>query len=186
MLRNVELVSYLPPFMQDFKELRSALESENIEFSLVWNAADKALSNEFISTADEYGISRFEKMLGISPLPEDSLENRRRRVQTQWLNNVPCTMKGLIKKLIVLCGDADFTITEKFINYLIEIEVKRQGAFFGNPEELDNLMYKMLPCNMLYGFCLSTELPVSINFEADYYSSNIPHCGQFSCGQIPF
>lgn len=34
MIREVDLVSYLPPFMQSYKEPVAALEAENPEFSL--------------------------------------------------------------------------------------------------------------------------------------------------------
>ena len=71
MIREVDLVSYLPPFMQSYKEPVAALEAENPEFSLMWSATDRCLRNRFISTADEYGISRFEKMLKIYPTAKD-------------------------------------------------------------------------------------------------------------------
>lgn len=61
MTREVDLVSYLPPFLAEFKEIAVTLKAENPEFVLVWNAAERVLQNEFIETADEYGISRFEK-----------------------------------------------------------------------------------------------------------------------------
>ena len=79
MIREVSLVSYLPPFMQDYKEPAAALEAENPEFTLVWKAADKVLYNHFISTADEYGIARREKLLGIYPSDDDTLDSRRAR-----------------------------------------------------------------------------------------------------------
>lgn len=62
MIREVDLVSYLPPFIAEYKETNITLTAENPEFVLVWNATDKTLKNEFIATADEYGISRFEKI----------------------------------------------------------------------------------------------------------------------------
>ena len=77
MIRDVDLVSYLPSFIADYKEINLTLSAENPEFILAWKSADRALKNEFIATADEYGISRFEKILGIYPLKEDSLESRR-------------------------------------------------------------------------------------------------------------
>ena len=63
MIREVDLVSYLPPFMKEYKQIHAALEAENPEFSMIWNAADQTLRNAFIETADEYGIGRVEKML---------------------------------------------------------------------------------------------------------------------------
>lgn len=113
MTKTVDLVSYLPPFMADFKEISVTLEAENPEFVLVWKAADRVLQNEFIESADEYGISRFEKILNILPSTEDTLESRRARVQARWFNTIPYTMKAFLAKLEALCGDSDFTVTKR-------------------------------------------------------------------------
>ena len=94
MVREVDLVSYLPPFLADFKEIRLTLEAENPEFVLLWKASDQVLQNELIATADEFGISRFEKLLGIFPETGDSLEVRRTRVQNRWSLQGPSPAQG--------------------------------------------------------------------------------------------
>ena len=38
MIREVDLVSYLPPFLAEYRELKAALEAEDPEFALVWRA----------------------------------------------------------------------------------------------------------------------------------------------------
>lgn len=114
MTREVDLAAYLPPFMQAYKELTAALDAENPEFRLVWDAAGRALYNHFISTADEYGISRFEKMLGIYPGGTDSLESRRKRVQSRWFNSVPYSIRVLEAKLAELLGEHNFSIDGDF------------------------------------------------------------------------
>lgn len=91
MIREVDLVSYLPPFVAEYKETNLTLTAENPEFVLVWEAADRALKNEFIATADEYGIGRFEKILHILPSRDDTLESRRARVQSRWFTSLPYT-----------------------------------------------------------------------------------------------
>ena len=48
MIREVDLVSYLPPFMQTYKEPVAALEAENPEIQIVWKATDKVMKNRFI------------------------------------------------------------------------------------------------------------------------------------------
>ena len=114
MIREVDLVSYLPEFMQSYTEPVAALEGENPEFDIMWKAVDRVLCNRFIATADEYGISRFEKMLGIHPANEDTLESRRSRVHSKWFNRIPYTWKTLLQKLIVLCSDTDvFDFSQK-------------------------------------------------------------------------
>ena len=77
MIRDVNLVQYLPPYMQEYKEPVETLKAENPEFTLEWKAADKVFRNRFISTADEDGIIHYEKILGIRPDINDSLESRR-------------------------------------------------------------------------------------------------------------
>ncbi len=147
MVREVDLVSYLPPFMADYKETNLALTAEDPEFVLVWKAADRVLKNEFIATADEYGIGRFEKILHILPSRNDTLESRRSRVQSRWLTALPYTWRMFIQKLIALCGGNDFTITKQFDFYRIKLEVHL--VLFGQVEELERIVENMLPCNIV-------------------------------------
>ena len=137
MIRNVDLVSYLPPIMAEFQEYRATLEAENPEFVLVWNATDQVLQNEFIATADEYGISRFEQILNILPSKEDTLESRRSRVQTRWFNTIPYTLKALLGKLIALCGENNFTVVKDYDHYKISIFTDLE--LFGQAEQLTRL-----------------------------------------------
>ena len=147
MTKAVDLVSYLPPFMADFKEISVNLEAEKTEFVLVWNAADRVLQNEFIESADEYGISRFEKILNILPSTEDTLESRRARVQARWFNTIPYTMKAFLAKLVALCGDSDFTVTKEYEKYTVTILTNLE--LFGQVEELEHIIESMMPCNMI-------------------------------------
>lgn len=147
MIREVDLVSYLPPFMADFKEIAVTLEAENPEFKIIWDAANQVLYNEFIATADEYGISRFEAILKILPSKEDTLESRRARVQARWFNAIPYTIKALISKLIALCGDNNFTITKQFDFYRLELETHLE--LYGQVDELEYIINTMLPCNIV-------------------------------------
>lgn len=147
MTREVELVSYLPPFLTEYKELVSTLTIENPEFNLVWNAADKVLCNEFIETADEYGISRFEKLLQIVPSAEDTIEGRRARVHLRWLNTVPYTMRIFISKLLSLSGNNSFCITKQFEHYKLYLKTNLDS--YGQVDELKYILEAILPCNMI-------------------------------------
>ena len=146
MVREVDLVSYLPPFMAEYKEIDAALKAEDPEFVLVWQAADRVLRNEFIETADEYGIARFEAILNILPSSEDTLESRRARVLSRWFSSIPYTERVLIERLTGICGTNNFTLTRDYLNYHLEIEVDLE--LFGQIEELERLLDEMLPCNI--------------------------------------
>ncbi len=147
MIREVDLVSYLPPFLAEFKELSAALEAENPEFILVWDSINKVLKNEFIETADEYGLSRFEKLLNLLPFAEDTKESRRARIRARWFDAIPYTLKSFIARLTALCHDADFTITKKYEQYRIEIYTNLE--LFGQIDELQRIIDNVLPCNIV-------------------------------------
>lgn len=149
MIREVDLVSYLPPFLADFKETAVTLEAENPEFRLVWEGTDRVLKNEFIATADEYGISRFEKLLHIFPSSEDTLESRRARVQIRWFSSIPYTWRVFVERLIAICGENNFTLNAHFVDgYLVELEVNLE--LYGQIEELEHLIETMFPCNITF------------------------------------
>lgn len=145
--RTVDLVSYLPHFLAEYKETNAALTAENPEFQITWDAAKRVLYNEFIETADEYGISRFEKLLKIFPTKEDTLESRRSRVRVRWFSFLPYVWRVFIQKLIALCGENNFTATKQFDFYQIDLDVNLE--LFGQVEELERLIETMIPCNMI-------------------------------------
>lgn len=145
--RIVDLVSYLPHFLAEYKETNAALTAENPEFQITWDAAKKVLYNEFIETADEYGISRFEKLLKIFPTKEDTLESRRSRVRVRWFAFLPYTWRVFIEKLIALCSENNFTATKNFDFYQIDLKVNLE--LFGQVEELERLIETIIPCNMI-------------------------------------
>ncbi len=141
-----ELVSYLPPYLKEYKELNAILDAENPELVLLWDAAQKVLKNQFIETADEYGIARFEKLLGILPSTSESLESRRSRVSSRWFDHIPYSLKSLILRLTVLCGENNFKITKNYDFY--EIKIQTHLELFGQTDELARIILKIIPCNM--------------------------------------
>lgn len=173
MIREVDLVSYLPEFMQSYTEPVAALEGENPEFDIMWNAVDRVLYNRFISTADEYGISRFEKMLGISPNITDSLELRRNRVQNRWINTVPYTMKTLTQKLInLLGGEHNFSLWGDF-KTTYELVVVVYTLDSSSVEELKYTLETTVPANMVVNIIYESGLLGDIHYGAIMHDAEI-------------
>lgn len=159
MIRDVDLVSYLPLYLDGYEENPATLNAENPEFILVWKAADRVLKNEFIETADEYGISRFEKILNLLPSKEDTLESRRARVQSRWFSSIPYTLKAFISKLTALCGDTDFKIVKRYDEYRIDILTDLE--LFGQVDELEHIIETVMPCNMV--IVSLNNIPCNVN-----------------------
>lgn len=145
-VKTVDLLHYLPPFLQEYRELYRIMETENPEFQLVADEIGVIQDNEYIITCDETGISRFESLLGITPSSDDSLEARISRVLLKWNDYVPYSYKVLIQKLTALCGGDDFTLTPDWNNYALTVVTHLRLS--GQVDGLDELLKTIIPCNI--------------------------------------
>lgn len=167
MAKEVDLLSYWMPVLRQLKEFKEIAKAEEPELRYLLEACDRTLRNLFITTADEYGISRYEKMMGIFPDEGADLETRRFSVQVKWNDKVPYTDEELYNRLLSLCGNEDaFEITPHYEEYKIDIttELGVKGAF----DAVTNLIMDMLPCNLvltlknLLKACKSSSLYVGV------------------------
>lgn len=147
MSREVDLVSYLPPFLAVFKENVAALEAENPEFRLVWEETDRVLKNEFIATADEYGLGRIEKLLNILPLNEDNLESRRIRALARWNEGLLYTLPQLRAMLEILCGQNNCSadIDKETYELIVKIGLIAKNNF----ADVQALLERVCPQNLI-------------------------------------
>lgn len=104
------MLDYLPDALRPYRELRAMAAGWQALFDGLWRAADQALDDQFVTTAGEYGLSRWESMLGIQAKGTESLDKRRARVLSRLLEQLPFTMRGLLVQLETLCGGDGFTV----------------------------------------------------------------------------
>lgn len=137
---------YLPKVLQpilEFQVINSTLDTEltNIDKLVI------GINKEVIAaTATNYGITRWEKALGIIPGAEDSLETRRFRVENILNSKLPYTVRWLKNKLTEIVGNStgwvlninydDYTVTIVLSGLDVELmgEVQKQlrGAIPAN------------------------------------------------------
>lgn len=147
MAKDIDLLSYWMPLLRKIKEFKEIAKTEEPELRYILEAIDRTLNNMFIETADEYGIKRFENMMGIYPEAGESLETRRFNVLVKWNDKVPYTDKELYNRLLSLCGGADkFSIEEHYKDYWLKVTTHLgiAGAF----DAVAALLEDMLPCNL--------------------------------------
>lgn len=145
MLRTVDLIHYLPPFIQEYREMQHIMTAENPEFKLLADESERIKDNQYIISCDEYGISQFERILKITPTSEDTLESRISRVLIRWNDVVPYTWKVFLQKMQTLCAD-DFELNEDWNNYLLELTTHLD--IYGQVDELENILGYMPPANI--------------------------------------
>lgn len=62
-----KLIDYLPYVIRDYAEFQGIMGSEQPEIEKAWNTTDDLLDNQFIPTAGNMGLSRWEKIWGSPP-----------------------------------------------------------------------------------------------------------------------
>ena len=134
--------------MKSFGEMKEIFKSVQIETDEMENGIRFVLNNAFIETADEYGIAKYEKVLGILPSDDDDLEVRRMRVKIRWNDYLPYTVATLREKLDTICGVGMYTLSMDLENY--QIDVLTQLVSPTILDEVTMLLEKILPAEMVY------------------------------------
>lgn len=147
MAKEVDILGYLPPILLEIKELKAIAGVENPILESLWRMIDATLNNQFIITADENGIGRYEKMLGLQVSDSDTLETRIFRVLARYQEQAPYTYRTLKLILDSLLGTGNYTmernVAEKWLTVKIELTVKRQF------EAVEDTLERMVPQNMI-------------------------------------
>ena len=108
---NRHLINYLPEFLRDIREYKAIL-TDGVEPEIVnlYQAIENALNNQFIQDADEYGVSRWEKILGITYKSDYTLDERKFAILTKINEHLPYTTKSMEKRLESLCGKDNYSV----------------------------------------------------------------------------
>lgn len=105
--RDVRLQRYHPDVLAPAKEFKALAAAENPEFNVVWEFAWKLIANTFVLDIDEDGAERWENMLHLRRLPEDTLADRRLRILITINAIVPYTIRRLQQLLDAGYGEGN-------------------------------------------------------------------------------
>lgn len=142
-----KLINYLPYVVRDYAEFQGITGAEQPEFETAWAAADDLLANQFIKTAGNLGLSRWEKILGITPKGTDTLDDRRFRVLARLNEELPYTLPQLRAILETLCGAGNYSAEVEEGTY--QLVVKIGLAAKNNFSDVDSLLNRVVPENMV-------------------------------------
>lgn len=147
MVRNVRILDYLPPVLHEFKEMIEIAKVEDPVLEDLWQEIENALLDQFLLTATERGIKRYEDMLHINVMATDDLETRRFRLLTRFNEQAPYTRRVLRNLLGSLLGEDGYELTinaaDKTLKVKIELIVK--GMF----ESVEEMLDRIVPMNMI-------------------------------------
>jgi hypothetical protein len=144
---EVELLQKLPRYHRNIYEFQQISKADTPELKLLLKHIDTILSNWFIDTADDYGISRLEKIAGIIPNSSVDLELRKFNLLLKMSEKLPYTDETLEERLTSLCGAGNYSVFRDYDNYFLSIlTALEDGNIF---DSMIGALDKMIPCNLV-------------------------------------
>lgn len=153
----MRLKKYLPEFISNIKEFQQLDATVSVEINELRDKLLQLQDNQFIETADDEGLSRYEKMLSI-PYSED-VATRRFNILNKYNSTIPFTMMWLTNTLNTTLGKGNFLLDMNYNNYTLTISV------VSSKEHLISSLYKDLrkkiPCNLVLN--ITTLEPIEVD-----------------------
>lgn len=164
-----QLIDYLPSYMQEYKEIKAIMDAEQFGVESTWSDTEDVFNNQFVQDATEKGIARYEKIFGITPKSIYTLEERKFNVLARMNEQLPYSMKQLHSALASLCGEDGYTLQLDADAY--KLTVKLALGNDNNVEAVEQLLYKMLPANIVSVVAMFNTYLIVSAFTHDYLST---------------
>lgn len=142
-----KLQDYLPPILLKTYEFPLLCDTEQPEIDRLHDAADAVLDAQFLSTAGEYAIQRYEKIFGVVPQDTDTLDERRFKVLTRINTQLPFSVRRLRQQLATLCGENGYKLEVGGGKYTLSVKVALTAK--RNQQAVEGLLADIVPANMV-------------------------------------
>jgi len=147
MFENRPLIDYLPGVLRDIREYQALMIGEEPEIALLWESMQSALDDQFITSATENGVKRWERILGIVPKGTFMLEERKFTILTRLAEQLPYTITMLERMLTELCGPGGFTVNLNADEYTLNVKVALTAA--NNFNDVNLMLFRVCPANLI-------------------------------------
>ena len=182
--RDVRLQRYYPDVLAPAKEFKVLAAAENPEFNLLWGGAWKWLANTFVLDIDEDGAARWEAMLHLRPLPEDTLADRRMRILLAINAIIPYTIRRLQQLLDAGYGEGN-AVASTNTDYELWIDINNSIIF--STVAMRIMLRAIVPANLTIN--IGQTIPASAGLFAGgkvstYQTMNLKTGSGFEFGDI--
>lgn len=137
-----------PEHIYDIKEIRAALDAGDAVGLVFEDACDGLEDDLNITTARVSGIAHRERILGITPLDTESLEDRRLRVMLRWYSREMYTLRRLKEKLDASLGKDAYELTIDYKKRVLRclVEITRRSMV----KSMTDLLEEILPLDLIF------------------------------------
>lgn len=139
------LMRQLPHWFKPIIEYIAIMRAYSVVLADCENTANGIQDNFFIQTADSDTLAVWERLLGISAKPTDTIEFRRERILSKLDQTVPFTYWHLKERLTELYGD-EYALTINPSECTLDILVT--SGRYGALDLLHDLIYNVIPAHL--------------------------------------
>ena len=141
------LRDYLPDTLKDVLEFQIIMDSGQAAADRFSEAVEDILNDQFVDTATETGVSRYESIFNIIPKDTYTLDERKFTIKVKMIEQLPFTIRMLQRQLAMLCGDNGYSIELDNGKYfvLIKVELIAKNSF----NDVVEMVKRVVPANML-------------------------------------
>lgn len=174
-MREVKIEEYWPLIVKGTEEFGQIAVAENPEFNELSRCVYQVLKDSFLLAgeeehAGEYGVSRWEKMLGLSHSADMSLDERKAAILTYLSVKLPYTWRVLKQMITGLLGDGNFELT--FDNDAQKITIALGlSTTQSQIESVNTLISRVVPQNLEIEMAWVNGLPLAYTPVEYLYST---------------
>lgn len=143
---KMRLKEYLPHIFLKTYEFPIICSAEQYEIDVLSNCLNELWDCQFVLSATQKGIERYEKIFCITPYDTDTLDERRFRILSKINVQLPFTVRMLRQQLALLCGEDGFTLDIIHDEYRIEVRVAL--TLKRKLDAINELLDNILPANI--------------------------------------
>ena len=176
--RTISPIKYLPELLQPIQDFQGLNDAYKAELKDLYEACAALFDDQFISTASETILAKWENHLGILPNATDTLDERRFRILAKLNDTPPYTERYLKNKLVELCSDGEFELEIDIPNYTVRVGVTVNSL--ANTDTIYAWLRELLPANLL----LSVYQLMARHYELTKYTHE--ELAQYTHDQIKY
>lgn len=166
------ILNHYPPVIKQIKDIQQIAKAEDIEFTKLNTSITEVIRNMFVFTADETGVKRFEKLLGITPKTAQSLDDRKIYI-ISMMNRRKMSLEELTAML------SNYSEGIRLINDMSNFEmIVEINTDAGSLETINSIIDEILPLNIYFEFALQRQTTIKYKLEDLIFMAFEPAAGE--------
>lgn len=156
------LIEWVHDDIREFRQVQELFKSSNPEFDFIYDVWLKWHENMRPQTSDKDGILRWEDLLDITPLPGETLEDRRFRVISRLNTRLPFTEIQLRKMLDGIVGWDNFELQVKDLELWLYLTLQTPTTM----DTIVDMLISVVPENIIFHAIQRAKMQLNIRVGA--------------------